>query len=302
MRTSSALLVATAVAFLLKSTGFAASPDEAVLQLFEKRCSECHKNDEKPDLHGGASLRALRDNPKFITPGNADTSGLFARVSLPEGEKKRMPKSKGAPGNEDYRLPLTPAEKETLKAWIEGPEQGAVVARKFITDDAINSVIAADLAKLKSGGAPGFRYLTLTNLYNMTDAKGAPRFSENELALYRSALNKLLNSLSSRVVITQAVPIDEAKTILRIELANYGWSAAFWERLISFYPYAILSGKEAERDASALAKTRVPRVRADWLTFALAQPPLYYEALGLPGDGPNEDAAAALERELGWTF
>src|ERR1700677_1299612 len=132
MRTSSALLVATAVAFLLESTGSAASLDEAVLQLFEKRCSECHKSDEKPDLHGGASLRALRDNPKFITPGKADTSGLFARVSLPEGEKKRMPKSKGAPGDEDYRQPLTPAEKETLKAWIEGPEQGAI-ARQFIT-------------------------------------------------------------------------------------------------------------------------------------------------------------------------
>jgi hypothetical protein len=300
MRNSSALLVATAVALLLESTGSAASPDEAVLQLFEKRCSECHKNDEKPDLHGGASLRALRDNPKFITPGNAVTSGLFARVSLPEGEKKRMPKSKGAPGNEDYRLPLTPAEKDTLKAWIEGPQQGAIFARKFITDDAINSAISADLAKLNSsGGAPGFRYLTLTNLYNMTDAKGAPRFSENELALFQSAVNKLLNSLSSRALIKKAVPIDKAKTILRIELKDYGWSAAFWEHVISFYPYAILSGKEAERDASALAKTKVPRVRADWFTFALAQPPLYYEALGLPGDGPNEDAAAALERRLG---
>jgi hypothetical protein len=274
--------------------------DTAVLALFEKRCAECHKDDEEPDLHAAMSLRTLRDDPKYITPGKADTAELFARTTLPADAKKHMPKSKGAPGEKDYRAPLTAEELQTLRTWIEGDAASRTTARPFITDDAINNIILADLEKLTPRDSiPLVRYLTLTNLANTTDASGSARFTDDELVLYRGAVDKLLNSLSWRSEIVRAVPIDAQQTILRIYLPSYGWKAEFWERIISFYPYAILSGSKPERDAAALTHTALPRVRADWFVFALAQPPLYHEALELPGADGQGGADAALEKQLG---
>ncbi len=274
--------------------------DAAVLALFEKRCAECHKDDEEPTLHGAMSLRTLRDDPKYVTPGKADTSELFVRTTLPSDTKKRMPKSKGAPSDEDYRATLTIEEIQTLRTWIEGDATSRLTARPFITDDAINNAILADLEKLTPRDAlPLVRYLTLTNLANTPDASGSARFTDAEIALYRGAADKLLNSLSWRSDIVRAVPIDPQKTILRIYLPSYGWTAEFWERLISFYPYAILSGSKPERDAAALTHTALPRVRADWFVFALAQPPLYHEALELPGSDGQGGADTALEKQLG---
>lgn len=295
----------TALAFLLTLLITSAlqaqtAADTAVLALFEKRCAECHKGDEEPDLHAGMSLRTLRDEPKYVVPGKADSSELFTRCTLPPDTKKRMPKSKGAPGEEDYRAPLTTEELQILRTWIEGDATSRTTARPFITDDAINNAILADLEKLTPRDSiPLVRYLTLTNLANTTDASGSARFTDTELDLYRGAVDKLLNSLSWRSDIVRAVPIDSEKTILRIYLPSYGWKAEFWERIISFYPYAILSGSKPERDAAALTNTALPRVRADWFIFALAQPPLYHEALELPGADGKEGADAALEKQLG---
>ena len=60
-----------------------------------------------------------------------------------------------------------------------------------------------------------FRYFTLTNLYNAGDAK---------LATYRSALSKLVNSLSWDKDITLPAIIDKEQTILRIDIREYDWT------------------------------------------------------------------------------
>lgn len=266
-----------------------------VLAVFEKNCAECHKEDEEPALHGGASLAKLRNDPKIITPGKADTSELFRRVSLPIGEKKHMPKSKGAPGGKDYRSPLNAEDIGLLKQWIEGGSAPSP-ARDFISDEQVTALIHQDLLRLPAEQQRRTRYLTLTNLHNLPPAFVAAA----DLDTSRAAVSKLINSLSYLPAITRPVAVDTQQTILRMDLSAYGWSHEFWDRIASFYPYAILSGSVPEREAQRLTGCNLPRIRADWFVFALAQPPLYHEALQIPGlDLKTDGADTELETRLG---
>ena len=269
--------------------------ESKVLAVFEKHCAECHKKDEEPVLHGGASLAKLRNDPKIITPGKADTSELFRRISLAPGEKKHMPKSKGEPGGKDYRAPLQAEDIALLKQWIEGGGAPSP-ARTFISDEQATALIQQDLLRLPAEQQKLTRYLTLANLHNLP-----PAFvSAADLDSSRAAVAKLLNSLSYLPAITCPVAVDTQQTILRLDLNAYGWPKEFWERIASFYPYAILSGSVPEREVQRLTGCPMPRLRADWFVFALAQPPLYHEALQLPGrDLQTDGADAELEMRLG---
>lgn len=181
-------------------------------------------------------------------------------------------------------------------------ETSQVVKRLFVTDEEIKAALLADLQGLNPAeSAKDVRYLTLINIANINDAHGLPRFSTTDLDLYRSGVDKLLNSLSWRDKIVRSQPIDANKLMLRVRLSDYGWDAAFWERIITFYPYAILSGSKTERATMDLTGTQAPFIRADWFVFALSQPPLYHEALSLPESRGNEGADVALEKRLGVT-
>jgi hypothetical protein len=93
--------------------------------------------------------------------------------------------------------------------------------------------------------------------------------------------------------------LTKASSSCASRLADYGWSPEFWERIITFYPYAFQSGSNAERATIRFTGTEVPFIRADWFVFALSQPPLYHEALALPAGNEKEGADAMLEQQLG---
>lgn len=274
--------------------------DSRVLALFENRCAECHGKDgeEDPKLHKATALAELRNDAEQVKAGDPDGSPLFQRILLAPDKKKRMPKSEGAPGDKDYRAPLDDAEKATLRQWIAG-NAAAAPARAFLSDDDITQTILDDLRKVEPARRAATRYLSLANLANLTLPGGKPAKPPEDLALFRSAVDKLINSLSWQKTITRAAPVNPEGTILRLDLEAYGWDADRWTRLLSFYPYAILHGTKPEADAARLTACELPWVRADWFVFALAQPPLYHEFLDLPGLDGSDGADTALEHKIG---
>lgn len=225
--------------------------DAVMVSLFQKRCAECHSGEddgEDPPLHSLEAVAALRNDPKILSPGQAEKSELFRRVSLPPEAKKRMPESSGAPGDKDYREPLSAGEKDLIRRWIALGSGGGEAARPFLSDLAVDQLIYQDILKQEASSRRGTRYLTLANLNNLPTAM----FSSADLATSRAAVTKLLNSLSSTSTITRPTPIDPGKTILRLRLEDYGWDEPFWERVALLYPYAIQSGNRAEAETQRL--------------------------------------------------
>lgn len=102
MKFRPALIFAAALAStLVPFSAFAG--DAEVLELLEKRCASCHKDDETPVLHKGVSLADLRKDADGV-------KDIVTRINLPADDKKRMPRSRGAKGATDYKAPLTKAE------------------------------------------------------------------------------------------------------------------------------------------------------------------------------------------------
>ena len=84
----------------------------------------------------------------------------------------------------------------------------------------------------RNATAASSRYFTLANLRNAG-------LAEDELETYRQALAKLLNSLSWGREIVTPRPVDAEKTLLRIDLRDYKWDEAAWDRLVADYPYGV---------------------------------------------------------------
>ena len=103
----------------------------------------------------------------------------------------------------------------------------------------------ADLKKqVESGADPlKIRYFTLSNLVNAGEQK-------NDMHNYRTALSKLVNSLSWDAGIHNPISNDDGKKdnegkdidekdILRINLDNYDWNDDIWDEITlkGFYRY-----------------------------------------------------------------
>jgi hypothetical protein len=266
--------------------------------IFANRCGQCHEGDYEPELHGGANLAAFfteRDDSGTILLAEA----VLDRVVRDHTDSERMPKSKGAAGEKGFRAPLTEAETAVLKEWVEAgkPEE---VKRKFISQTEVLEAILGDLNAAAETQRGFYRYLTLTNLHNQTDAGGGALIPD--LDPHRAAVGKLINSLSMNAKITVPEAIDEEGTIYRIDLRDYNWSEEQWEQVVSYYPYGII-GIDRQKENLIARHTGSPMayLRADWFTFAASQPPLYDqimdELLGI--DPTQEDVHTQLDEALG---
>ncbi len=174
-----------------------------------------------------------------------------------------------------------PAKEEidAIIAWIDDLGKTAGTnCRPVIGNKELVALIAKDLdsADIPPNRKSATRYLTLTNIYNACVA-------EKTLDIYRQGAIKLVNSLTRLPNVTKIAPIDPAKTILRINLADLGWSAADWEQILAVYPYATRPADSMlNRGVESLTGSKLPYVRADWFAFTASRPPLYNRLLGLP--------------------
>ncbi|HEX9906526.1 MAG TPA: DUF4384 domain-containing protein [Propylenella sp.] len=284
----SVLILATGFGLAMASPARAQDdPAMAALAVFKTHCARCHQEDqlvERKKPAGGfgyiLNLEAVARNPEYIQAGNPSASQVYTRIT-----NGSMPKDM------DFATVFGPSGDETkaIAAWIDSLSEAAssaVASRSFIDDETIVRTMADDLETLSDFDRPRVRYFTLTHLHNSGD-------TDEELEIYRQALAKLLNSLSTESGIVVPEPIDEAKTIFRADITDLGWDEALWKTIEAANPYFVDYDTPLMQFLQTETYSTVPFVRADWFAFAASQPPLYYDILDLP------DSKAKLETKLG---
>lgn len=249
----------------------------AVFQMLEKHCSRCHQDGKlvnrlRPAKNFGniLDLEQLARDPNLIQPGNPDASRIYKQIV-----KKEMPYDTYY---EFSGAEPTAEEVTALRDWIEGLGQAQTAtceARKFVSNEDIVGAIAADLQSEADHRVKGMRYFTLANLANACAG-------EDELEVYRQGLVKLLNSLSRNPDVVRLAAVDEAKTIVKVNLDDLNWTAEDWEKLISAYPYAVEPDVKLFDFVKQATDTNLAYIRADWMAFAASRPPLYHTILKLP--------------------
>src|SRR5205823_2814995 len=111
-----------------------------------------------------------------------------------------------------------------IKEWIDAgaPDVSAAPPkREFLSDADVLRLIRDDLDDMDEANRRFARYFSIAHLANA----GLP---EDQLQTYRHGLSKLTNSLSWQPDIVVPKAIDPARTVLRIDLRDYRWSAAVW--------------------------------------------------------------------------
>jgi hypothetical protein len=244
--------------------------------VLKKHCGECHG----PGGSGKGGFDYVLDRDRLVgraqvVPGSAGESLLFQRVR--DGE---MPPAK--------RPRLGKDEVALLGQWIDAgaPADNATCYPQVIACEAeVFRHILADLENLEPRRRRFTRYLTLAHLANAG-------VSEEVLTTHRQALAKLVNCLSWHPRITRPVPVDAARTLYRIDLRDYKWTARQWDRLASAYPYRVADSPGSKKALGALTGTPRAYLRGDWFVATAARPPFYHDFLQLPGTD------RALERLL----
>ncbi|MGH6925385.1 MAG: DUF4384 domain-containing protein, partial [Propylenella sp.] len=262
-------------------------PAAAALKVFTDHCSRCHQDGnlierEKPAGGFGyiLDLEALARNPEYIQAGNPNASQVYTRII-----NQSMPKDM------DYATVFGPSadEAKAIATWIEslaGAATATIASREFIDDETMLRAMNDDLSQLSDIERPRMRYFTLTHLYNVGD-------TDAEMEIYRQALSKLLNSLSTESAMMIPVPIDEVKTIFRVDISDLGWDEDTWKEVEKSNPYFVEYDSPFMTALQTETKAKVPFVRADWFGYTGSKPPLYYTILDLP------ETAAELEKKLG---
>ena len=242
-------------------------------EILNRRCFACHGANGVARKHVFVLDRARLIASRTVVPGDLSSTLL----SVVESDAMPM----GGP-------PLSKVEKDTLKQWIVSGapawDRATDSKRSFLTEPTLLSLIRNDLLQARERNRSFLRYFSLAHLYNA----GVP---DAELDTYRAALSKLVNSLSWHREVTPLASIDAAKTLFRVDLRDYNWTAATWNMLFAVYPYGV-RGSES-RAIDQLSGATLPYIRADWFVANASVPPLYHDVLGLP------TTAGELERLLG---
>jgi mono/diheme cytochrome c family protein len=274
------ILWITAVALLIFIPRHAAADDqpralaERARLIFKARCYACH------GANGVAKKNIFVLDRNRLVAAKTVIAGDANSLLLKLVESGAMPM--GGPE-------LSSEEKASLKNWVlsgapDWDDETAQAKRAFVTEAATLARIRNDLLNASERSRPFLRYFSLAHLFNA----GVP---DEELETYRAALSKLVNSLSWHREITPPAAIDSARTIFRVDLRDYNWTDATWNRILTAYPYGV---RAPNADAIAqLSGAALPYVRADWFAANASVPPLYHDILGLPKN------VQELERQLG---
>jgi Domain of unknown function (DUF4384) len=258
--------------------------------VLDKHCARCHQEGrlidrEKPAKNFGniLKLNEIAASPHYVLPGNALGSKLFRQIA-----DREMPYDVNYEA--DARYPHVSADDlQALERWIVSLGARATTAcgnRAVVTPAVAASLIAADLERMPASRRASARYLTLVHLANAcTDA--------NAMKVYRQGAIKLINSLSRSANVVKVETIDPDASILRINLADIGWTAADWETVLSAYPYNVQPAGQASSAMATATQTQIAAVRADWFAYAAAQPPLYDDLMQAP------NSLAELTRDQG---
>jgi mono/diheme cytochrome c family protein len=243
--------------------------------ILRERCYGCHGANGAAQKNVFVLNYARLITTKVVIPN--DENSLLLKVV----ERGAMPPTGDG---------LSSEQKAVLRNWILAgapnwdKEKSPETARGFIPETEILSLIREDLAKSRERNRPFLRYFSITHLFNAGT-------QEKEMEIYRVALAKLLNSLSWHKELAVPMPVNPLKTVFRVDLRDYQWTAATWNLLLQVYPYGIHT--QDSEVIKLLSGAELPYLRADWFIARASVPPLYHQILGLP------QTLGELERMLG---
>jgi tetratricopeptide (TPR) repeat protein len=237
-------------------------------EVLKTNCYRCHGQDGANE--GGFNYvldRRQLVSRRKVVPAEPAKSKILRRIlntvdPMPPAEEKVRP---------------SPDDITLLKKWIEAgaPEIEVIAKQAFLSPAYVVQTMRDDLEKRPERDRRFTRYFTLTHLVNAG-------LSPDELQSFRHGLSKLINSLSwgRHVVVPQ--PIDPAKTIMRIDLRDFGWNEQTWETLLERNPYGIAMSSADARACVDATGCKLPYLRADWFVAVASRPPLYHDILQLP--------------------
>ncbi|MCX6110237.1 MAG: hypothetical protein NTZ90_11625 [Proteobacteria bacterium] len=170
--------------------------------------------------------------------------------------------------------PLQPESSVSTTPAALGPGTTAGDAPTVTSEDMAFTVASKDAAR--DVKAANVRYLSLAHL----QSAGAPA---DQLVAVRKGTAKLFNSLSWAPALVAPVVVDAGSLLLKINLADYGWSVQMWETLVAAHPSPVATtpGLGALQQATGSTK---PLIRADWFVASASTPPLYYTLWQAPAD------------------
>lgn len=241
--------------------------------VFEKHCYACHGKEGANE--GGMNFVLNRE--RLVATRKVVPNDLKASRALKRMVSDEMPPDEDQNGK-PIKVKPTKEEIDAVKQWIAAgaPDFAPkTVVRKFISNTDVLDYIHKDLLAANERQRRFLRYFTITHLYNAG-------LSDDELLSYRVGLSKLVNSLSWGSEVKTPEPVDPAKTIFRIDLRQYGWKTATWDRIVSANPYGVTYKTRTALACYELAQTPMPHVRGDWFVYSASRPPLYHEVLDLP--------------------
>jgi hypothetical protein len=175
------------------------------------------------------------------------------------------------------------------------PPKGSCTDNPHLTLDDQIKKMGADVFQIDSADQPFIRYLTLTHLYNAG-------YCPDQLGRIIHAANKLVNSLSTEPFIRPLVVVDQDhKTLLRLDLRDYGWQQApesggasdIWEATVAQNPFAVEFQGEFIDDLKLRTTTLVPFQPFDAFLQITTRGDLYYDILQFP------QTVEELEERLG---
>ena len=252
---------------------------KGAFDVLDRHCARCHQEGrlidrEKPAKNFGNILKLdeIAASPHYVLPGNALGSKLFRQIA-----DREMPYDVNYEGDARYAH-VSADDLQALERWIVSLGARTTAAcgnRAVVTPAVVASLIAADLERMPAARRANARYLTLTHLAN--SCAGA-----NPMKAYRQGAIKLVNSLSRSANVVKVETIDPDASILRINLADIGWTAADWEIVLSAYPYNVQPAGQASAAIATATQAPIAAVRADWFAYAASQPPLYDDLMRLP--------------------
>jgi hypothetical protein len=270
---------------------------KAAFDVLEKNCSRCHQDGKlvkrlKPAKNFGfiLKLQELAADPHYIVPGNPDGSKIMQMIlnkEMPYDVYYEADLTKNPPSDQDVLA---------LRNWITelGASQvAACTDRPFITPVDMVKEMADDLETLDKTRVADTRYITLTHLYNACAGDAA-------MEVYRQATVKLLNSLSSVSDVVKLETIDKAKTIVRFNLKDVGWTPDDWNKVLAVYPYAARPDTQAFDLLSSSTLTPLAYVQGDWFAFTASQGTLYNQLTDIAEnfDGLQKNIGVDIKKDL----
>lgn len=237
-----------------------------------------------PGLANILHLDDIARVPSLVRPGVPDASAIYLRML------QHHPAS--SPVDDKPAAEPTAPEIEAVRDWIEdlGPQaneiRNACAARPRLTQSEMMTSVQRWLDQVGPEVADDTRFISLAHLQ-------ASCATDGELASYRQAVTKALNSMSWSETRAQVETVGDSLALLAVRLSALGWLEVHWERLASAYP----RGGIADIPPAILnaTGTATPIIRADWLASAARGGSLYSDLIGLPKTLPELGRLMALD-------